>query len=159
MATYDGSIRINTKIDQAGFQKGISSIQNSVTRLTSSLKSLAVTVGAAFGVAKIIQFGKEAISLASDLNEVQNVVETAFGSMASQVDAWAENSIRQFGMSELAAKQMASTYMAMSVGSGLQGQGAADMAMKTAERAADIASFYNKNPGRIRYHAQEHLDR
>lgn len=144
MATYDGSIRINTKIDQAGFQKGISSIQNSVTRLTSSLKSLAVTVGAAFGVAKIIQFGKEAISLASDLNEVQNVVETAFGSMASQVDAWAENSIRQFGMSELAAKQMASTYMAMSVGSGLQGQGAADMAMKTAERAADIASFYNK---------------
>lgn len=141
---YDGSIRIDTKINQAGFHKGIAGIQGSVNRLGISLKSLAVTVGAAFGVAKIVQFGKEAIGLASDLNEVQNVVETAFGSMSTQVDAWAKNSIKQFGMSELAAKQMASTYMAMSVGSGLQGQGAADMAMKAAERAADISSFYNK---------------
>lgn len=142
---YDGSIRIDTKINQAGFNKGIAGIQGSVNRLGASLKSLAATVGVVFGVAKIVQFGKEAISLASDLNEVQNVVETAFGSMSTQVDAWAKNSIKQFGMSELAAKQMASTYMSMSVGSGLQGQGAADMAMKAAERAADISSFYNKS--------------
>ncbi len=142
---YDGSIRIDTRINQTGFNKGIAGIQGSVNRLGSSLKSLAATVGLAFGVAQIVKFGKEAISLASDLNEVQNVVETAFGSMSTQVDAWAKNSIKQFGMSELAAKQMASTYMAMSVGSGLQGQGAADMAMKTAERAADISSFYNKS--------------
>lgn len=141
---YDGSIRIDTRINQTGFNKGIAGIQGSVNRLGSSLKSLAATVGLAFGVAQIVKFGKEAISLASDLNEVQNVVETAFGSMSAQVDAWAKNSIKQFGMSELAAKQMASTYMSMSVGSGLQGQGAADMAMKTAERAADISSFYNK---------------
>lgn len=141
---YDGSIRINTKIDQTGFNRGVAGIQKSVNNLGSSLKSLAGAVGLAFGVAQIVKFGKEAINLASDLNEVQNVVDTAFGQMSSQVDAWAKNSIKQFGMSELAAKQMASTYMAMSVGSGLQGQGAADMAMKTAERAADISSFYNK---------------
>lgn len=142
---YDGSIRINTKIDQTGFNKGVAGIQKSVNGLGSSLKSLAGAVGVAFGVAQIVKFGKEAVSLASDLNEVQNVVDTAFGSMSSQVDAWAKNSIKQFGMSELSAKQMASTYMAMSVGSGLQGQSAADMAMKTAERAADISSFYNKS--------------
>lgn len=142
---YDGSIRINTKIDQTGFNKGVAGIQKSVNGLGSSLKSLAGAVGAAFGIAQIVKFGKEAVSLASDLNEVQNVVDTAFGSMSDQVDAWAKNSIKQFGMSELSAKQMASTYMAMSVGSGLQGQGAADMAMKTAERAADISSFYNKS--------------
>ena len=142
---YDGSIRINTKIDQTGFNKGIAGIQKSVNGLGSSLRSLAGMVGVAFGVAQIVNFGKEAISLASDLNEVQNVVDTAFGSMSDQVDAWSKNSIKQFGMSELSAKQMASTYMAMSVGSGLQGQGAADMAMKTAERAVDISSFYNKS--------------
>lgn len=135
--TYDGSIRINTKIDQTGFQKGVNG-------LGAQLRSLAKLVGAAFGVAKIVAFGKEAISLASDLEEVQNVVETAFGSMTDQVNAWAKNSIEQFGMSELAAKRMASTYMSMSMGSGLQGQNAADMAVKTAERAADISSFYNK---------------
>ena len=141
---YDGTIRIDTKIDQTGFKKGVSGLQNSIGGLGSSLKSLAAKIAVAFSVTQLVKFCKEAISIASDLNEVQNVVDTAFGQMSSQVDAWAKNSIKQFGMSELAAKQMASTYMSMSVGSGLQGQGAADMAMKAAERAADISSFYNK---------------
>ena len=98
-------------------------------------------MGVAFGVTAMVKFGKEAMNIASDLTEVQNVVETAFGAMTSQVDAWAKNSIKQFGMSELAAKRMASTYMAMNAGMGLNGQGAADMAMRTAERAADISSI------------------
>ena len=139
MATgYDGSIRINTKIDSKGFNQGLNAI-------TGSLKKLAGAVGVAFGVASLVAFGKQAVQIASDLTEVQNVVETAFGAMTSQVDAWAKNSIKQFGMSELAAKRMASTYMAMNAGMGLNGQGAADMAMRTAERAADISSFYNKS--------------
>lgn len=135
---YDGSIRINTKIDSKGFNQGLNAI-------TGSLKKLAGAVGVAFGVTAVVNFGKEALNIASDLTEVQNVVETAFGTMSSQVDAWAKNSIKQFGMSELAAKRMASTYMAMNAGMGLNGQGAADMAMRTAERAADISSFYNKS--------------
>lgn len=135
---YDGSIRINTKIDSKGFNQGLNAI-------TGSLKKLAGAVGVAFGVASLVAFGKQAVQIASDLTEVQNVVETAFGAMTSQVDAWAKNSIKQFGMSELAAKRMASTYMAMNAGMGLNGQGAADMAMRTAERAADISSFYNKS--------------
>lgn len=100
-------------------------------------------MGVAFGVTAMVKFGKEALNIASDLTEVQNVVETAFGAMTSQVDAWAKNSIQQFGMSELAAKRTASTYMAMNAGMGLVGQGAADMAMEVAGRTADIASFFN----------------
>ena len=137
-AGYDGSIRINTKIDSRGFNQGLSAI-------TGSLKKLAGAVGVAFGVTSLVAFGKQAVQIASDLTEVQNVVKTAFGAMSSQVDAWAQNSIKQFGMSELSAKRMASTYMAMNAGIGLNGQGAADMAMRTAERAADISSFYNKS--------------
>ena len=137
-AGYDGSIRINTKLDRNGFNQGLNAI-------TGSLKKLAGAVGVAFGVASLVAFGKQAVQIASDLTEVQNVVETAFGTISSQVDAWAKNSIKQFGMSELAAKRMASTYMAMNAGMGLNGQGAADMAMRTAERAADISSFYNKS--------------
>lgn len=137
-AGYDGSIRINTKLDRNGFNQGLNAI-------AGSLKKLSGAMGVAFGVTAMVKFGKEAMNIASDLTEVQNVVETAFGAMTSQVDAWAKNSIQQFGMSELAAKRMASTYMAMNAGMGLNGQGAADMAMRTAERAADISSFYNKS--------------
>ena len=137
-AGYDGSIRINTKLDRNGFNQGLNAI-------AGSLKKLGGAMGVAFGVTAMVKFGKEAMNIASDLTEVQNVVEIAFGTMSSQVDAWAKNSIKQFGMSELAAKRMASTYMAMNAGMGLNGQGAADMAMRTAERAADISSFYNKS--------------
>ena len=33
-----------------------------------------------------VDFGKEAIALASDLEEVQNVVDVSFGNMANQVE-------------------------------------------------------------------------
>ena len=59
-ATYDGSIRINTKIDQVGAQAGLKT-------LTASLKNFALTVGAAFAVGAIVNFSKSCISLASDL--------------------------------------------------------------------------------------------
>lgn len=135
-AGYDGSIRINTKLDRNGFIQGLNAI-------AGSLKKLGGAMGVAFGVTAMVKFGKEAMNIASDLTEVQNVVETAFGAMTSQVDAWAKNSIKQFGMSELAAKRTASTYMAMNAGMGMVGQGAADMAMEVAGRTADIASFFN----------------
>lgn len=135
-AGYDGSIRINTKLDRNGFIQGLNAI-------AGSLKKLGGAMGVAFGVTAMVKFGKEALNIASDLTEVQNVVETAFGAMTSQVDAWAKNSIQQFGMSELAAKRTASTYMAMNAGMGLVGQGAANMAMEVAGRTADIASFFN----------------
>lgn len=142
---YDGSIRINTQVDRSGFSSGIKNIESGIGKLNDSLKKMAGLVSVAFGITALVNFGKQAVSIASDLTEVQNVVETSFGAMTDQVDAWAKNSIKQFGMSELSAKRMASTYMAMNAGMGLNGQGAADMAMKTAERAADISSFYNKS--------------
>lgn len=142
---YDGSIRINTQVDRSGFSSGIKNIESGIGKLNGSLKKMAGLVGAAFGITALVNFGKQAVSIASDLAEVQNVVETSFGAMTDQVNAWAKNSIKQFGMSELSAKRMASTYMAMNAGMGLNGQGAAEMAMKTAERAADISSFYNKS--------------
>ena len=70
-------------------------------------------------------------------------MDTAFGSMSDQVDAWAKTTVGKFGMSQLSAKRTASTYMAMSKGMGMYGQAAVDMSMQAAERAGDIASFYN----------------
>jgi phage-related protein len=57
---YDGSIRIDSKIDSKGFNTGIKSMM-------SSLKGLAAAVGLAFGVGAVVLFGKSAVSAASDL--------------------------------------------------------------------------------------------
>lgn len=133
---YDGSIRIDTLLATKGFNA-------SLNKISASVKKLAATVGIAFGVSGLIKFGKEAINLSSDIQEVQNVVDVAFGSMSNMVEDFTATSIEKFGMSELSAKRTASTYMAMSKGMGLYGKEAAQMAIDAAARTGDIASFYN----------------
>ena len=51
---YDGSIRINTKIDGKGFNTGVKSMM-------SSLGSLAAALGVTFGVAAIVNFAKTSV--------------------------------------------------------------------------------------------------
>ena len=91
----------------------------------------------------LLQFGKEAVDAASDLREVQNVVDVTFGENASQIDAWAKTAITQFGLTETKAKQFASTMGAMMKSSGLAGPEIVDMSEKLAGLAADMSSFYN----------------
>ncbi len=127
--------------------KDIQSMSSTAGSAASSMKNsfagIAKAAVAAFSIKKLVDFGKESLELASDLQEVQNVVDTSFGDMSAQVDAWAKTTIDKFGMSETSAKRTASTYMAMSKGMGQYGEAAADMAIKAAERTGDIASFYN----------------
>lgn len=136
LGQYDGSIRIDTSLNTKNFNAALG-------KITQSVKGLGAAVGIAFGVSTLIKFGKEAIDLASDIEEVQNVVDTAFGSMSGMVEEFAGTAIEKLGMSELAAKQTASTYMAMSKGMGMYGKEAAQMAIDAAARTGDIASFYN----------------
>ncbi|MGN0133791.1 MAG: hypothetical protein ACI4AO_03625, partial [Anaerotignum sp.] len=142
-AGYDGSIRIDTRLDTSGFQKGISTLPKQLSGLTKTATVLGGALTAAFAVDKIIAFGKEAINLASDLQEVENVVNVAFGDMAYMAEEFADTSIEKFGMSELAAKRTASTYMAMSKGMGITGEAAAKMAIAVTGLSGDMASFYN----------------
>lgn len=120
-----------------------SSIESSTGRISkavSGIKSMVAKVAAGFGLYKL---GKEAIDVASNITEVQNVVDTAFGDMAWKAERFAKNSIQQFGMSELSAKKTASTYMAMASGMGLGQEKASDMAITLAGLSGDVASFYN----------------
>ena len=63
--------------------------------------------------------------------------------MSSAVDEFAQNAITNFGISELAAKRTASTYMAMASNMGLTQDAAAEMALTLTGLTGDVASFYN----------------
>lgn len=144
MATRaDGSILIDIIADPKKALNGIQSVEKGVNGLASTAKKLTGILVAAFAVDKIVQFGKEAIELGSDVAEVQNVVDVAFGDMAYMVEDFADTAITSFGMSELAAKRTASTYMAMASNMGVTQQQAAEMAITLAGLTGDVASFYN----------------
>lgn len=139
----DGSLNFDTSIDTKGFNSGVKSIDSSLGGLKSALGKVAVAAAAAFSVGAIVQFGKQAVETASDLQEVQNVVDTAFGSMSDKMEELAETSITQFGISRLAAKRTGSTFMAMASGMGIAQDAASDMAIALTGLSADMASFYN----------------
>lgn len=59
----DGSLNFDTKIDNQGFNKGVSSIGGRLNSLKGTLLKVGTAVGIAFGVTKLIQFGKESKTL------------------------------------------------------------------------------------------------
>lgn len=100
-------------------------------------------VGFALIIRQLGLLSKQAINMASDLEEVQNVVDVSFGSMADQVEAFADTAVRSYGMSALTAKRMASTFMAMSNGMDIAQEAGKNMSLQLTALAGDMASFYN----------------
>ena len=145
----DGSLKFDTRVDTSGFNKGTSNIKKQVNSVQDIFKKMSVTIAAAFSVTKLVQFGKEAVNLASDLQEVQNVVDTAFGSMAYKMEEFADTCIETYGMSKLTAKEMGSTFMAMAKGMGQATDVASDKAVELTGRLGDIMSFYNKTASEV----------
>ena len=115
--------------------------------ISNSFSSMAGKIAGAFAAAGIgtalINFGKAAVDAASDLAEVQNVVDTVFGDGARQIESWAKSAGQQFGLTETQAKKFTSTLGAMMKSSGIAGDEIVNMSTDLAGLAADMASFYN----------------
>ena len=125
----------------------LSKTEKTVTKTTSGMKKALSSLTKGFTATAIvyglIKVGKQAVQTASDLQEVQNVVEVSFGSMSAEVDKFAENALKQFGLSKLSAKQFASTFMAMSNGMGIAAEAGKNMSLNLTALAGDLASFRN----------------
>ena len=148
--------------------RSLDTYTKSTSRASSGTKGLASALGKMYAsywlLFRAFQKIGQSITLASDLVEVQNVVNTVFGDMTAKVEQYADRSIEQFGMSELAFKQYASRFQAMGsamgIDSGLIGQAnsflnkstngyvalsdsMADVSLTLTQLTADMASFYN----------------
>ena len=72
----DGSIIINTKINQQGFKQGVRQLEKGFDSLKNSLKNLAVAAGLAFGTAAIINFGKSSVKAATELKSAMTGLQS-----------------------------------------------------------------------------------
>ena len=121
--------------------------KESTDNISNNFSGMLKKLVAGFGAVKIgkalLDIGKAAVSAASDLEEVQNVVDVTFGDGASKIEAWAKNAGTQFGLTETQAKRFTSTLGAMMKSAGLTGSEIVDMSTDMAGLAADMASFYN----------------
>jgi phage-related protein len=140
------------ELDDSGFNSGMTKAQGNFDKFKSGLGTvggvLGKTIGAGVTVAggALVAFGKKGIETASDLNEVQNIVNTTFGGNASKINNWAKSAATSFGMSELSAKQYNGIMGSMLKSMGLTGNQVSDMSTKMVGLAGDMASFYNLDP-------------
>lgn len=130
--------------------KQVSILKQQISSIAPSLKqalsfSLGQTIanGLSQGLSAVKELASESISLASNLEEVQNVVDVTFEDSAGQIDRWAKSAKSAFGMGELAAKRYSGTMGAMLKSMGMSASKVADMSMSIVSLSGDMASFYN----------------
>jgi len=144
MSESVGKINLDLGLNYNNFNKEMSGIAGKAEGMASgTFGKLGRTIATAFTVTALVAFGKKCITIASDLQEVQNVVDVTFGDMSQQVDDFSQNALKSFGLSELSAKKYTSTLGAMFKSSGLTGQSIVTMSENLTGLAGDISSFYN----------------
>ncbi len=149
---------------------GLFSFSKSAGNARKSAFSLAGAIGKFYATYWMVIRGlglfRNAIDISSDLTEVENVVRTTFGNMEYKFNDFVQNSIQQFGMSELSVKQYASTFQAMGTAMDIGGKqiekansylngvtdgyvglsdSLSDVSLNLTKLTADIASFYDKD--------------
>ena len=86
---------------------------------------------------------KAGIDYASDLAEVQNVVDVSFGKSAASINDWSQKALEAYGLNEVTAKRYNGTLGAMLKSTGVTGDSVVDMSEKLTGLAGDMALFYN----------------
>ena len=134
------AIKQETKKWDASVDDASDNMQQSMQKAldVNRVKDWALKIGA-----ELVKIGQESINLASDLQEVQNVVDVTFGTSSAVIDAWASNAGKQYGLTETQAKRFTSTIGAMAKSAGMSGDSIVEMSTDLAGLAADMASFYN----------------
>lgn len=139
----DGTIYIDTNIDTGEFSSGIKKMESSVAGLSKGLKKLGIAIGSIFAIKELVAFGKAAIDLGSDLQEVQNVVDVTFTTLSEEVDEFAKAAAKTAGLSEAMAKRYVGTFGAMAKAFGFSENNALEMSKALTQLSGDVASFYN----------------
>ncbi len=118
-------------------------LENHTERSTDAFSRMAKAIGLAALGRKAFEVLKVGIDYASDLAEVQNVVDVTFGSSAAAIGSWSKECLEAYGMNEVSAKRYAGTIGAMLKSSGLAGDAIVEMSQDMVGLAGDMASFYN----------------
>lgn len=158
MSAADGSVIISTKIDTDGVDKGTEKIKDKLGGLgdesestgekiggglANGFKKLGAVLAATAIIDKLVDFGKHAVNLGSDLEEVQNVVDVTFTTMSDAVNKFAKDAAKTAGLSETMAKRYVGTFGAMADSFGFAEAEAYEMSTTLTQLSGDVASFYN----------------
>lgn len=113
--------------------------KSTTSMLANQLKSFA----GLFSIYRLINTGKDAVDLTSDMIEIRNVVESVFGDATQSIEEFSKESIKNFGLTELQAQKMIGVFGGMLEASNIVGVAQSTMSKNLTALAGDLSSFYN----------------
>ena len=171
MANAMANLSANTKGVAPAAQKasrGLDIFNHTAKKTTRTSFSLAAALGKIYAtywaVFRVFRMFGNSIKLASDLTEVQNVVDQTFGQMTGKMEEFSKSAVENLGMSELTAKKIGSQFQAMGKNMAISNEqikatndfvqatthgyadvseSMADVSINLTRLAGDMASFYN----------------
>lgn len=145
MARYDGSIRINTRINTDGIRQGESDIRGSMNRISGSAKKLYATLATVFAVGKIAQFGKEALQAASDFEAMEAQFSQVFGNLEENASQSLSAIANQAGIAEGRMKNSFTKIAAFAKTTGMDTASSLKLSERAMIAVADSAAFYDRS--------------
>lgn len=135
----------NTALDQLGNeqQEFNSKVELGSDALSGMAGKIAGMAAGYLSLQSAMNTVKNGIDYASDLAEVQNVVDVSFGKSAASINDWSQKALEAYGLNEVTAKRYNGTLGAMLKSTGVAGDSVVDMSEKLTGLAGDMASFYN----------------
>lgn len=142
MKRFGGDVRRGAgkgDIEKAGKAAGDSFVKS----FGSGLKRLTGLAAAALGGRALIQGGKEAVGLASDLNETVSKSNVIFGKNGAEIRKWSAGALTSLGMTQQQALNSAASFGDMFLQIGFTGKQATKMSKQVVQMSTDFASFNN----------------
>ncbi|MGH9225706.1 MAG: phage tail protein [Acidimicrobiales bacterium] len=138
-------LRITILGDSSAGQRALRDLAGAADHTGGRLSTFGKVAAGALAGAGIASVGflAKAVASASDLNETLSKVSVVFGDQARQVESFANQMAKDFGLPKKSILDAASSIGLIGKASGLSKGDAAAMANQLAKLAADASSFYN----------------
>ena len=136
------NLKINITGDSSKLKNALSSASSKLSSFGSKMQSVGKSLSTRLTLPLAVA-GGAAVKFASDFQESMNKVDVAFGKSKEEVKDFAKTTLKQFGIAEGSALDMAALFGDMATSMGLNQSAAADMSTSLVGLAGDLASFKN----------------
>ena len=135
----DIMILLGFDIDEQSQNEAENSVKNLKDMATKALGAISV----AFSVAGAASFVKDCVSVASEVEEMQNKFDVVFQGMTDEVEAWAQSYSDAIGRNKNDIKSYLADQQNLLVGFGMTRQEGTELSKQMTTLALDLASFAN----------------
>jgi len=136
------NLKINITGDSSKLKNALSSASSKLSSFGSKMQSVGKSLSTRLTLPLAVA-GGAAVKFASDFQESMNKVDVAFGESKQEVKDFAKTTLKQFGIAEGSALDMAALFGDMATSMGLNQSAASDMSTSLVGLAGDLASFKN----------------